>query len=231
MNALTSYIITIGDLSVTVTPKRRVKRLNLRVRSTGDVVMSTPASFAHARAEQFLRERESWIRSALEKVKESPENQAQRCQDGSQIQLFGETLRVVVAAGRRESRIQEGILTLGVPKGATEEQLALALRGQLRKRLLAYAEERMPLLCERVGAKPSSWYLRKMKTRWGTCNTRTGRICLNMNLVHYPPACIDYVIVHELCHLHVAGHTRAFWDRVEAVCPDYRQLKKRLHHK
>ena len=65
--------------------------------------------------------------------------------------------------------------------------------------------------------------IKKMHTRWGSCNTRARRIWLSVYLPAYPIECTEYVIVHELCHLHHANHSRAFWQTVEKAMPDYKK--------
>ena len=73
-----------------------------------------------------------------------------------------------------------------------------------------------------VGAYANEIRIKKMQTRWGSCNTRARRIWLSVYLPAYPIECTEYVIVHELCHLHHANHSRAFWQTVASAMPDYR---------
>ena len=79
-----------------------------------------------------------------------------------------------------------------------------------------------------VGRRANGFSVRDMKTRWGSCNTRTGHLNFNLKLLDLPPECLDYVVVHELCHLWVSGHSKAFWDRVERAYPDWRRIRKQL---
>lgn len=76
--------------------------------------------------------------------------------------------------------------------------------------------------------KPSSLCIRKMKTRWGVCNTKTKRITLNFELIKKDIFCIDYVIIHELSHLLEANHSKNFWKIVEDNFPDYKKARKML---
>jgi predicted metal-dependent hydrolase len=69
--------------------------------------------------------------------------------------------------------------------------------------------------------------LSNAKTRWGTCHP-DGRVHLNWRLIQMPPALIDYVVVHELAHLHEPNHSQRFWRRVAAVLPDYAQRRLAL---
>lgn len=73
-----------------------------------------------------------------------------------------------------------------------------------------------------VGAYANETRIKKMQTRWGSCNTRAKRVWLSVYLPIYPIECTEYVIVHELSHLHHANHSPAFWQTVASAMPDYR---------
>lgn len=79
-----------------------------------------------------------------------------------------------------------------------------------------------------LGVKAGKLAYRNMKSRWGSCQPHTGRICINTRLALYPPECLEYVVVHELCHLREGGHARAFWALVESCLPNYKQAIKLL---
>lgn len=79
-----------------------------------------------------------------------------------------------------------------------------------------------------TGLGPASYVLKNMKSRWGSCNQGKKRICLNIQLAAYPPECLDYVIVHELCHLKVPDHSARFWREVERYIPSWRQAREQL---
>ena len=70
--------------------------------------------------------------------------------------------------------------------------------------------------------------LRHMKTRWGTCNTRSRRITLNLELAKYASGALEYVVAHELAHLRVAGHNKRFYALLDEVMPDWRERRKVL---
>jgi predicted metal-dependent hydrolase len=79
-----------------------------------------------------------------------------------------------------------------------------------------------------LGVKHGKLAYRNMTSRWGSCNTKTGRICINTRLALYPPECLEYVVVHELCHLRVSGHDADFWQLVGSCLPNYKQLRAKL---
>ena len=79
-----------------------------------------------------------------------------------------------------------------------------------------------------MGVKAGKLAYRNMKTRWGSCQPSTGRICLNVRLALYPPECLEYVVVHELCHLLERGHGPRFQALMDSFLPDWRQRRALL---
>ena len=79
-----------------------------------------------------------------------------------------------------------------------------------------------------VGAYATETRIKKMTTRWGSCNTRAKRVWLSVYLPAFPIECTEYVIVHELCHLHHANHSPAFWQEVKRAMPDYKRWHDKL---
>ena len=90
------------------------------------------------------------------------------------------------------------------------------------------------ILCRRIGelAQLHNFVynrisIRKQKTRWGSCSTKNN-INLNANLLHLPPELVDYVLLHELVHTRVKNHSKDFWDELETVVPNARQVDRKL---
>lgn len=90
----------------------------------------------------------------------------------------------------------------------------------------------VPALVERwepiLGVHVQKLAYRNMKTRWGSCQPSTGRVCINVRLALYPPECLEYVVVHELCHLLVPGHGAAFHELMDRVMPDWKKRRAKL---
>ena len=100
-----------------------------------------------------------------------------------------------------------------------------ARRRDLKRRIA----ERLPYIEEVTGLRCSGWTVRDMKSRWGSCQTKTRVVTLNSRLALYPEDWIEHVIVHELCHLLVPNHSAAFHDLMTAHLPSWRERQKRTN--
>ena len=79
-----------------------------------------------------------------------------------------------------------------------------------------------------MGVKAGKIAYRNMTSRWGSCQPSTGRICINVRLALYPPECLEYVVVHELCHLLERGHGPRFHALMDAFLPDWKAVRAKL---
>ena len=79
-----------------------------------------------------------------------------------------------------------------------------------------------------MGVKAGKIAYRNMTSRWGSCQPSTGRICINVRLALYPPECLEYVVVHELCHLLERGHGPRFHQLMDTFMPDWKQRRAKL---
>src|SRR5690606_2555985 len=96
-----------------------------------------------------------------------------------------------------------------------------------KKRFSDIAYERIKKYSSQIGSSPNKVAVKEQKTRWGSCSSK-GNINLNWRLAMAPISIIDYVIVHELCHLKVMNHSKEFWKQVELILPDYIERREWL---
>lgn len=121
------------------------------------------------------------------------------------------------AVKRRENRPQSNLTD--TQREALEKRYIAAAREYFPKRAAYF----LPL----TGGTYQRITIRDQKTRWGSCSAG-GTLSFNWRLMLAPPAVLDYVVIHELCHLTHMNHSKAFWALVESVCPDYRTHRKWL---
>ncbi|MGP5536140.1 M48 family metallopeptidase [Psychrobacter glacincola] len=182
--------------------KKRVKNINFRLKPH-KLMVSVPLFISSAQATQAVAKRVPWAIANHGRVLE----QYKRRQLPSKEFL------------KESSTADSTLLLWGVKQPFTlnhDEKLAY-YRQHLAEVIPALFAKWQPI----IGATANEIRLKKMYTRWGSCNTRARRIWLSVYLPAYPIACTEYVIVHELCHLHHANHSRAFWHTVATAMPDY----------
>ena len=120
---------------------------------------------------------------------------------------------------------REDIIILALPKDSTEKQKKDFLKTSMKKALQEEIEKLMPKWEAITGLKCSSWFIGKSKTAWGWCKTSSGRIMLNENLIYKPKECLEYVILHELCHLDQANHGPRFAALLNQYMPNWRDFE------
>ena len=175
----------IGEFEVRFTRKKRLRRANIRVvPPDGHIEASVPWNMPYAEVERFILKQTDWIRSQQEKLRGSPQVQAE-------------------LAGNDEKKMWREVVSATVP-------------------VLVEAYE--PIL----GVKAGKLAYRNMRSRWGSCQPSTGRICINTRLALYPPECLEYVVVHELCHLLEPGHGPRFKQLLDEVLPNWRHSRDLL---
>ncbi len=132
--------------------------------------------------------------------------------------------------GSKLSELQERKRQQPAAPDLTPDQ-ALALEKRYREAAKAYIPKRVAYYAEAyshiIPPAVSSIAIRSQKTRWGSCSSR-GTLSFNWRLMLAPPAILDYVVVHELCHLRHMNHSKDFWACVETILPDYKAHRKWL---
>ena len=119
-------------------------------------------------------------------------------------------------------KVQERKANLAERRPLTREQVE-----KLARQAMTVIPERVAYFAPIVGVRYGQITIRNQKTRWGSCSSK-GNLNFNCFLMLVPPECLDYVVVHELCHRLEMNHSDRFWAEVERVLPDYRIRKKRL---
>ena len=140
--------------------------------------------------------------------------------------LWGKQHGVIFLASSQKLFIErDEIIILSMPEKTKEKQRNDFLKLSMKKTLNAEIEKLMPKWEQRTGLKCTNWFIGKNKNAWGWCKPKTGRIMLNENLVYKPKACLEYVILHEWCHLEQANHGPHFAALLNQYMPNWRDLE------
>lgn len=220
--------LTIDSLSVTIEHKR-IKNTYLRVLPPdGRVTITAPNRMKEDAVIELVRVRRAWINRQRERYAGYVEP---KFETGEAALLWGERLTLFVTHQRKRAVVtrEADVLHLDIAADASAEKRKRALDVFYKGELLRKAQSELPACEAIVGKRAGQIAAKDMRSRWGSCNVNTAHITLNLALAHRQPEALRYVLIHELCHLHERGHGKRFYARMDAFCPDWREIRARLN--
>lgn len=220
----------LDDIPIEV-EKKKIKNLHLYVKPPyGDVKVTAPKYVSEKEIKAFIEERRDWIIENVEKMRAVP---VISYETGDRIPVWGELYTLSVLEDTRYSLTthENGTADLLVREGCTQEQKEAFINEWYRKELTERVEILLPQWEAYTGLHSSGWQSKVMKSRWGTCNTKTKKIWLNVRLAEHPVECLEYVILHELAHTVVPNHGSEFKAILNEYMPEWKQYKKLLNNK
>lgn len=226
------FIMNVNGMRVEVV-RKAIKNLHLAVYPPkGRVRVAAPQVMSNDAVRLAVIDKLGWIKRQQASFEKQPRQSEREMVTGETHFLFGRRYRLRRIA--REGRIQieqTGISTIRLyaPNTATAEQREAALSRWYRSKLKEEAENLFAKWQQIIGVEASNWGIRRMKTKWGSCNTQSKRIWLNLELAKKPLECIEYIVVHELAHLIERHHNDRFIAVMDKHLPQWRSLRKLLN--
>ena len=221
----------------TVLEGMRVAYLFQRVRrrSIGFVVgpdgleVRAPKWVTLKEVEMGLQERGEWVLRKWAELQERQKNIRQiEWREGASLDYLGEPIHLLLSPqnGRSELNDQRQLL-LALPHSVEASQIRDAVQAWLMREAKVLFEQRLNHFAPLMGVQWRRLSLSNAGSRWGSARV-DGAIRLNWRLIHLKPEAIDYVVVHELAHLHEMNHSPAFWKVVADILPDHLERRKAL---
>jgi len=224
--------ITVAGLEVDVIQKD-IKNFHLGVYPPdGKVRISAPRDFDDDAVRMAVISRIGWIRRRqkefIEQERQSPREYLSRESHYFLGQRY--LLNIIEHEGKSGVTVRnKSTIDLYVPKGSDWEKKERVLTGWYRRELKAL----IPPLIEKwepiIGVHVSDWGVKKMKTKWGSCNAKAGRIWINLELAKKRPHCLEYIIVHEMVHLLERHHNENFRDLMDRFLPQWQMYRDELN--
>ncbi|MBK8028807.1 MAG: M48 family metallopeptidase [Chloroflexi bacterium] len=208
--------------------------LKLEVYPDLSVVVYAPLDTPLEAIEGGVAKRAPWIAKQQRKFREAPIESPlpRRYVSGEAYRFLGHQYRLKVLEDRVERVLLDGsYIAVYTPKTGDKRRVAALLDSWYRRQAERVFSERLDACFARVeslGIPRPEIVVKDMKTRWGSC-TPAGRLSLNPKLVNLPLELIDYVLLHELCHLKEMNHSPAFFKLLERILPDWQQRRNRLN--
>lgn len=211
--------------------RKPIKNMNLRIYPPdGLVKVSAPLRYSERLIRQTLEQKGAWIQEQRDRIRSRPTAIESILQTGVTVPFLGKNYLLIIEEHHGPSQIQvndELIYCYIQPNSSQIERQAL-LDAWYKRQMKSLLPELIQYWETVVGVKVIEWGVKKMKTRWGSCNTRVARIWLNLNLIKKPQICLEYVLVHELVHLLEPSHNKRFHRLMSQFMPQWREYQDLL---
>jgi len=215
--------------------KSKRKTIGIKIDMNGEVKVSVPLRLSKKQIEEAIRGKADWIINKVNIIREMNSNIIPRkFVSGEKLLCLGKeyTLKVVDRdITRPKVCMQDDTISVYISAGLSGESRKQTVKEALIKWYRQYFSEvvndRIEKYSLMMNAVPCKVFIKDQKTRWGSCSVK-GNINLNWRLIMAPVDIIDYVVVHELCHLKIMNHSKDFWLLVESVLPCYKEKRKWL---
>ncbi|MFA6223186.1 MAG: SprT family zinc-dependent metalloprotease [Desulfomonilaceae bacterium] len=223
--------IIVGDITIDVI-KKDIKNLRLRFyHPTGKVRIAAPLKINDDTIRSFCISKLGWIKKQQLKRDGREDQSRSEFVSGEGHYFFGKRHLLTVFTRNAAPRAElhgDTCIYLHVRPGSTLEQREKVMTKWYRLKL----QESIPPLIEKwqsvTGVSADNWRIKKMKTRWGTCNRKARRIWLNLELAKRPMDCLEFIIVHELTHLIERRHNDRFKAYMDHFMPLWRVYRDEL---
>lgn len=206
------------------------KTLGITVTPAQQVLVKSPVNAKQPDIELKLRKRAPWVLKQMEFFKQfQPIQVPRQFRSGETHSYLGRNYQLKVRKGKLPGVHRKGReISLTFKSDDSPEMILNAwYRKQAKEKIALIALPILEHFEKRHKVQAKGIYIQNMKTRWGSC-TPQGRILLNPELIKYPKPCIQYVIIHELCHLVHHSHSSKFFRLLSKEMPDWEKWKARL---
>jgi predicted metal-dependent hydrolase len=224
--------ITVSGIQVSIV-RKAIKNLHLGVYPpNGRVRVAAPLRVSDDAVRLAVIAKLGWIRRQRARFEAQIRQSEREMVSGESHYFLGRRFRLQVAHGDGRARVvmrPKSTLELHVQRGATAEQRNRVLLAWYRREL----RKLIPPLLEKwqavLGVQIDWWGIKRMKTRWGSCNAQARRVWLNLELAKKPALCLEYLVVHELAHLIERHHNDGFIAIMDKHLPQWRHYREELN--
>ncbi|HDN83814.1 MAG TPA: M48 family peptidase [Candidatus Altiarchaeales archaeon] len=224
-------VMRIRDIEVLVY-KKDIKNFHLNVLPpNGKVRVSVPRSVSDETIRTFVIKKYHWIKKHVESFQEQERQTKREYVSGESHYFKGKRYILRINYGNRPKIeiINKKYIYFHVPKHYTVQQRQNYYEKWLRNELKKELEILVPKWEKIIGTKVNQIRIKKMKTKWGSCNPDAKRIWINLELIKKPREYLEYVIVHELVHLLEKNHNRRFKEIMDKYLPKWKIYRKQLN--
>lgn len=207
--------------------RSKIKNLYIHVRDN-KVIVKAPIKMKQSEIEDIVDRKKKWI---YEKINQ---NVVENYKDGNTVKILGKDFLLQVQFLKDIKPIlelNESDVVISLPLERKNKDNTQIIKDLINNLYMKIAEKEvamaMMVVTRIVGIKPNKYRIKRLKTAWGTC-TQNKNITINSELMKYDRQVIQYVVLHEICHLKYMNHSKEFWNMVEKYMKDYKEVRSRL---
>lgn len=207
--------------------RSKIKNLYIHVRDN-KVIVKAPIKMKQSEIEDIVDRKKKWI---YEKINQ---NVVENYKDGNTVKILGKDFLLQVQFLKDIKPIlelNESDVVISLPLERKNRNNTQIIKDLINNLYMKIAEKEvamaMMVVTRIVGIKPNKYRIKRLKTAWGTC-TQNKNITINSELMKYDRQVIQYVVLHEICHLKYMNHSKEFWNIVEKYMKDYKEVRSRL---
>lgn len=224
--------ITIQGLKVEVV-RKDIKNLHLGVYPpNGRIRVAAPLKLGDEAVRLAVINKLGWIKKQRRGFLEQARQSEREYVSGETHYYLGRPYRLRVRETPGSPRVEtnnSGRLNLYISEESSVADREAVISRWYRARLRELAGPVIEKYADQLGVQPSEWKIKRMKTKWGSCNSKARRVWLNLELAKKPLQCIEYIIAHELAHLIEPKHGERFTRLMDRQLPHWRLLKEELN--
>ena len=209
-----------------IVTKKKIKNFIIRIYPNLKIAVSVPLYASNEDIENFIQSKKEWIETTLKKIRMDKENQ-KNLKKSSIIILGKEIEKKIIQSDLERIRLTEASLYI-YSKNIDDTEIEKKLLEWKFEKLKAILDEYLDKYIKLLEITINYYHIKKLTSAWGIYHKRENYISFNFDLIEKELDCIEYVVLHELCHIFYMNHQKEFWNLVEKYMPDYKIKRKKL---
>ena len=225
------FTLKLDDIDAEVIQKK-IKNLNLRIcPPDGKIRISAPLHVSQEKICKFAFSKLEWIRKQRTRMHNQVRPLPERFLENESHYFCGQAypLKIIINNNSPFAELSDQQIILNLPPNAPTAKRRAVLNEWYRGELMRLIPPLINKWENFLNVSVTSFHIRSMKTRWGSCTPKAGRVRFNLELAKRSPECLEYIVVHELVHLLEASHNSRFKALMDQFYPDWRLCRKELH--
>lgn len=200
--------------------RKNIKNIYIQIKE-GKVIVRAPRKASESEIEKLVHEKERWIKKHINNQIQREENQK------NSIEILGKRYDINMINSNRDCiEIEDGYANI-YTSAESKEKVDKLVKKLYKKCALKQYSVTTQKMMNLTGLAPDSWQIKDIHSAWGSCSSKRN-ITLSLNLIQKREELIEYVVLHELCHLKHMNHSKEFWNLVESYMPNYKECRREL---